>query len=504
MINFNGEWKFNLGDVNGAEQLKFEDSSWEEVILPHTPKIEAVDVSHHYQGICWYRKHFTVDASYLDKKIFIEFEGAMQAADVWINGRHKTTHLGGYLPFTIDITDDVIWQGDNIISVKLDNNDNGDIPPGKPLKEKFDFCYFGGIYRNVYMHVTDKLHVTDAVYENKTAGGGVFITYSDVSEKSAKISIKTNVKNEYGIDKEAKVAAYILDDKGALLKKEESALFNILHGDDYTFTQCITLDMPKLWHPDSPYLYTVITKVYDGELPVDEVNVRAGIRSISCKKPEGFILNGKPVKLRGANRHHQYPYIGIAASDNAQYRDVKKLKEAGFNFIRLSHYPHSVSFLNACDELGIMVVEPTPGWQWCSEGLFQDTVIQNIRDMVRRDRNHPCMAMWEVSLNETGTYWKGATDEFFHKCHETAHEEYPGDQMLTSGDTLGRDNPQYVGFDVPYTEWDEDKKTRPLISIDDKMGFDREYGDFEFGGHYSTTRVFREDGERALLQHPLL
>ncbi len=499
-LNFNSEWKFILNDVEGAEHLDFEDLYWENVILPHTPQIEAVDVCHHFQGICWYRKHFTVDSSYEGKKIFIEFEGAMQVADIWINGKHKLTHLGGYLPFTIDVSDDILWGRDNVISVKLDNRDNGDIPPGKPLKERFDFCYFGGIYRNAFIHITDKLHVTDAVYENKVAGGGVFITYSDVSEKSAKIHMKTNIKNEYDVRKETRVITYILDAEGGILKKDDSISYEILPGRDYTFTECSTLDMPKLWHPDSPYLYTVYTQVFDGKLLVDEVKVNVGIRSISCKKPEGFVINGKPLKIRGVNRHHQYPYIGIAASDEAQYRDAKKLKEAGFNLVRLSHYPHSPAFLDACDELGIMVMEPTPGWQWCREGLFQDIVIENIRDMVRRDRNHPCVVMWEVSLNETGTYWSGASDEFFHRCHETAHEEYPGDQMLTSGDTMGRKDPKAVGFDVPYTEWNEEYKTRPLDSLPDKMGFNREYGDFEFGGHYSTTRTFRGGGEGALLQ----
>jgi beta-galactosidase len=498
-LNFNSEWKFILNDVAGAEHLGFEDLYWENVILPHTPKIEAVDVCRHFQGICWYRKHFTIDSLYEGKKIFIEFEAAMQVADIWINGKHKLTHLGGYLPFTIDISNDVLYGEDNVISVRLDNRDKADIPPGRPL-ERLDFSYFGGIYRNVFMHVTDKLHVTDAVYENKVAGGGVFITYSDVSEKSAKIHIKTNIKNEYNVKKETRVITYILDAEGAILKKDDSISYEILPGCDYTFTECITLDMPKLWHPDSPYLYTVYTHVFDGELLVDEVKVKVGIRSISCKKPDGFMINGKPLKINGVNHHHQYPYIGIAASDNAQYRDAKKLKEAGFNYIRLSHYPHSPAFLEACDELGLMVVEPTPGWQWCREGLFQEIVIQNIRDMVRRDRNHPCVVMWEVSLNETGTYWKGADDDFFHKCHEAAHEEYPGDQMLTSGDTIGRKDPKYVGFDVPYTEWDEDHKSRPLNSLPDKMGLDREYGDFEFGGHYSTTRAFRRDGEKAMLQ----
>lgn len=498
-INFNSGWKFTLNDVQGSEHTAFNDELWETVNLPHTPKVETVDVWQHFQGICWYRKSFNIDRSYDGKKIFIEFEAAMHTADVWVNGKHKLTHVGGYLPFTIDITEDVVFYENNIISVKLNNRDNGDIPPGKPLA-KLDFCYFGGLYRNAYMHVTEKLHITDAVYADMIAGGGVFVKYTNVSKDSATINVSTHVINENSSDKNVKVVTTIVEDKGTVVCTIDSPEDSIDAGGEHTFEQSVMVKNPKLWHPDSPYLYMVITQVMDGDTLVDEVKTSAGIRSIACRKPEGFILNGEPLKIRGTNRHQQYPYIGIAASDNAQYRDAKKLKDAGFNFIRLAHYPQSPSFLDACDELGLMVVEPVPGWQWCQEGVFQDIVLKNIKDMIRRDRNHPCVVLWEVSLNETGTYWKGADDEFFHKCHETAHEEYPGDQLLTSGDTLGRKNAKYVGFDVPHTEWDEENKSRPLNSLPDKMGMDREYGDFEFGGHYSTTRVFRGDGERALLQ----
>lgn len=499
-LNFNKDWKFVLGDTTGAELRHMYDDGWESVCLPHTPQIEELHVDLHYQGFCWYRKRFLVDEASKGMKLFIEFEAAMHEAHVWINGKFKLVHKGGYLPFMIDITEDVEFGVENMIAVQLDNRNNGAIPPGKPL-ESLDFSYFGGLYRNVKLHITEKLHITDAVYAGIQAGGGVFVKYSDVSKAAATVEVQTHVLNEHDQVKDVKVVTSILDNQGRCVGSSESLIETVKVGGDHTFTQMITLTNPELWHPDHPYLYTLLTEVIDGDgRTTDELRTRIGIRTISFSKANGFMMNGERLVIRGTNRHQQYPYIGNAASNNAQYRDALKLKEGGFNFVRLGHYPQAPSFLDACDELGLMTVEPVPGWQYCEVGEFQEIVKQNIRDMVRRDRNHPCMIMWEVSLNETYNRRQGATDEFFHECHRIAHEEYPGDQMNTSGDTIGRIDPAYVNYDVPYTMWEDSDLSRPLEeALPDKGGFDREYGDYEFGGHESTSRVPRGAGEQKLL-----
>lgn len=504
-LKFNGDWRFSISDIKEAENISFDDSQWELVSLPHTPKIEKVDVVQHFQGVCWYRKHFKLDPSYRDRKVFIEFEAAMQVADVWVNGVHKTTHRGGYLPFTLDITEEADLNRENVIAVRLDNSDNPDVPPGKPLN-KLDFSYFGGLYRNVWLIQTGDIHITDAVYANQVAGGGIFVAYSDVSGQSAKVHVKTNIKNKAAEPQEVQLITSIKDCRGNIVAQGSKPIEAVQADSDYTFEEAVIVEKPDLWHPDHPYLYTLETKLENKSGLLDRRDTRIGIRTISCGKPDGFAINGKPLRLRGANRHQQYPYIGNAASDNAQYREAVKLKRAGFNFLRLCHYPQSVAFLDACDELGLMVVEPIPGWQFCKEGMFKDIVFQNVRDMIRRDRNHPSTVMWEVSLNETGDTeefvwdnWSGATDEFYHQLHLTAHEEYSRDQMFTSGDTTGRRNAASVDFDIPYTEWDRPTMTRHMRSIPRKMGFDREYGDFEFGGNYSTTRQIRGNGEEALL-----
>ncbi|MGG4340734.1 glycoside hydrolase family 2 protein [Paenibacillus lautus] len=499
-LDFNKDWKFILGDTSGAELRNMTDDEWESVYLPHTPRIESLHVDLNYQGLCWYRKHFIADEAWKGMKLFIEFEVAMQEAHVWINGTFKRIHKGGYLPFMLDITEDVEFGGENVIAVRLDNRDNGAIPPGKPL-ESLDFSYFGGLYRNVKLHIIEKLHVTDAVFAGKQAGGGVFVKYSNVSKAAATVEVQTHVLNEHDHVKDVTVVTSIMDKQGRLLGTAESLIETVSAGGDHTFEQMITLSNPRLWHPDHPYLYTLLTEITDGEgRKADDLRTRIGIRTISFSKANGFMINGERLVIRGTNRHQQYPYIGNAASNNAQYRDALKLKEGGFNFVRLGHYPQAPAFLDACDELGLMTVEPVPGWQFCAEGEFQEIVKQNIRDMIRRDRNHPCMIMWEVSLNETYKGRPGATDDFFRECHLIAHEEYPGDQMNTAGDTIGRDNPAYVNYDVPYTMWDEATLTRPLEEVlPNKAGFDREYGDYEFGGHESTSRVPRGAGEEKLL-----
>ncbi len=498
--NFNRDWMFILEDKLGAEQKQFPANGWESVCLPHTPKIESLHVDLHYQGLCWYRKRFLADEAYKGMKLFIEFEAAMHEAHIWINGTFKLVHKGGYLPFMIDITEDVEFGAENVIAIRLDNRNNGAIPPGKPL-ESLDFSYFGGLYRNVKLHIMDKLHVTDAVYAGKPAGGGVFVKYSNVSKAAATVEIQTHVLNEYEHGKDVKVVASILDKQGTIVGTTESLIESVTAGGDCTFTQMITLADPQLWHPDHPYLYTLLTEIIDGDgRTADELRTPIGIRTISFSKSNGFMINGERLVIRGTNRHQQYPYIGNAASNNAQYRDALKLKEGGFNFVRLGHYPQATAFLDACDELGLMTVEPVPGWQYCEVGEFQEIVKQNIRDMIRRDRNHPCMIMWEVSLNETYNRRQGATDEFFRECHLIAHEEYPGDQMNTSGDTIGRVDPAYVNYDVPYTMWEDSNLSRPLEDVlPDKGGFDREYGDYEFGGHESTSRMPRGAGEEKLL-----
>ncbi len=231
-------------------------------------------------------------------------------------------------------------------------------------------------------------------------------------------------------------------------------------------------------------------QLFAGGHLLDTYHQRVGIRWLETDPQRGFFLNGKHRIPYGANRHQAYPYIGNALSDQAQYREARKLKAAGFDLIRLSHYPQAPAFLDACDELGLMVIECLPGWQHFQDSdAFRANVERNLRDVIRRDRHHACAVLWETTLNETYGH-----DLFFRHLVQVAHQEYPGSQMLTCGDCEGHDY-RAIGYDVPYSGWDDATHSRPNRA-GGAMSLHREYGDNQFGGY---SRYSRGDGEYLML-----
>ena len=473
-----------------AEELSaVKEKTWEPVSLPHTAYIEPLVVNNQWQGICFYRKSFDVGEELKGKQLFIEFEGAMELADVWINDKHILRHAGGYLPFTIDITDAVTYGETNAITVKLDNYDHPTIPPGKPLSG-VDFSYYHGIYRDVNFIVTDRLHITDPVHAGLEAGGGIFVTYADVCKDKATINVKTHVKNSDTAVADTTIIQALINKDGKTIATSISKANSVAASGDRHIEQSFTVDNPDLWSPNNPYLYTLRTVIARDGKPVDQIDTKIGIRWFEFSREEGFKVNGKPIFLNGTNRHQEYPYIGNALSNNAQYRDIWKIRNAGFNTLRLGHYPQDPAVLDACDKLGMIVIEPIPGWQFFNNSeIFIERIYDNVREMIRRDRNHPSVALWEVVLNES---W--APQWLETKAYEIAHKELPGPQCFACGDPYGA-----KCWDVSYNQWQEDI-TRPQNAQLDKPGFIREYGDFEFGGHYSTSRQYRRDGQQGLLQ----
>jgi len=466
--------------------------NWEKINLPHTPFVESLVVLHQWQGICYYRKILNVSKKEIDKQLWLEFEGAMHLADVWVNGQHLIQHSGGYTPFVVDVTGMLHADRGNEILVRLDNRNNPLIPPGKPL-ETLDFCYYGGLYRDVNLIVKHPVHITHPIMANEVAGGGIFVTYPYVSKQEAEIKVKTQVSNKVGTQRHLTIRHTLYEwskkkGRGKKVALVESPLV-LAAGTTQHHTQQFTVNNPKLWYPDSPALYVLRTEVMDGRKVTDCEDTRIGIRRIEMTREKGFVINDKPLKLEGSNRHQEYPYVGNAISDQAQYRDMYQIRDNGFNTVRLGHYPQDPSVLEACDELGLLVIDPIPGWQFFNKAQgFVDHTYKDIRDLIRRDRNHPSVIMWETTLNESWPpkSWKD-------QAVRIAHEEFPGDQCYTSGDTYG-----YDGFDVCYNDWKEGYN-RPNTTS--KPGFIREYYDYEFGGHYSTTRVTRGDGDYALMQN---
>lgn len=460
-INFNQNWKFYRGEATGAEATSFIDASWETVHLPHSVRLEPKNCSggsgnQIYLGICWYRKSFPLQSAYSGRKVFVEFQAAMQAATIWINGTLVTNHCGGYASFTVDITGYCRFDGtNNVLAARLDNRANVDIPPGTSSP---DFQYFGGLYRDVILHITDRLHVTDPVFANKVAGGGIFITYPAVSTTQATVQIKTNVKNENTSAKNCSVKSDIVDGQNVIVATATAPAIRIAANADTTFTQLLTVNNPKLWHPNHPDLYKLHTFVDDSGSIVDSCMTRIGIRRFRFTV-DSLSINGERTVLAGANRHQEYLYVGNAVPNSVQYRDAIKMREASFNFYRASHYPQDPEFLDACDELGIAVLACMSGWQYFGGTTFQQRSFQEIRDMVRRDRNHPSVVLWESSLNETGY-----TQAWAQTAHQTTHQEYPGDQCCTSAD-WGLYGQQV--YDVTAKECSS--RTKPLIT--------REWGD---------------------------
>ncbi len=215
------------------------------------------------------------------------------------------------------------------------------------------------------MHVTNALHVTDAVYANKTASGGVFVTYPAATTTSATVSIRTNVINESTSSKSAMVISRLLDSGGTQVGMA-TASSTIAAGADFDFVQSIVVANPKLWHPNSPSLYTLQTTVQDGATAVDTVSTRVGIRTIGFTHDGGMTINGTRYKALGVNLLEETYGLGNAISDQSYYYDVKRIRDAGLTFIRTSHYPHAPAFYDACDALGVVVMDAQTGWQFFS------------------------------------------------------------------------------------------------------------------------------------------
>lgn len=284
VYSMNPSWRFHKGDVPGAEKIIFDDSNWEQVSIPHSIDLLPTEASGciNYQGICWYRKHFTPDSRLSNKKLFLYFEAIMGKTQVWINNELCTTHYGGYLPIIIDMTDKVKSGQNNVISICTDNSNNPLYPPGKP-QEFLDFTYCGGIYRDCWLIAHNKVFITDDNYASEVAGGGTFVSYDNVSAKSADIHIKLQLKNE--MPKNFKGKTYItLRDPAGKITGQTTYSFSIPSGKAVSHSEHVIIKKPQLWYPSSPSLYQMQIEIKDhtGKV-IDGYRKKIGIRSIEFK-----------------------------------------------------------------------------------------------------------------------------------------------------------------------------------------------------------------------------
>lgn len=491
--NFGSDWEFHRED----QPI----SAWSKINLPHTTRVEELVVKDQFQGESFYRKNFTVSAKE-DENVFLYFEGVMIEALVSLNGKEIAHHTGGYLPFTIDITHFIKTNKENSLEIKVVNKDNLEVPPGKPLKE-LDFSFYGGIYRNAYLIKTKKLHITDAVFANKKASGGVFVNFDKVTTKEANGTVKVHLKNNFNKAKNAQLVLNFID-KNGVAQTFKSSIKNIAANSDQEIIQNVSIKNPKLWDTTNPNLYQLKVQVYADQQLVDENTIKTGIRTAEIRE-DGFYLNGKKTFITGTNRHQEYPYLGYAISDEAQYRDAVKIKSAGFDFVRLSHYPQAEAFLNACDELGILVMNSLAGWQFFGNEKFQQHAYQDIREMARRDRNHPSIIFWENSLNESEM-----SDEFMKTANVVLKEELPY-QRISAG---WIDHSSYDIF-IPARQHAQAPDYWNNYNKGNRKIFIAEYGDWEYYAQNAgfnqkefanlkeeerTSRQLRAFGEKRLLQ----
>jgi len=348
---FDSDWRFQLGGALNAEDPKFDDSKWRIISLPHDWSIEnlpgtnspfsinalsQVNGGFTTGGTGWYRKSFIIPERQSSKRIIVQFDGIYMNPEIWINGVSLGSHPYGYTSFWYDISKRIKFGKQNILVVKVRNEG-----------ENSRWYSGSGIYRHVWLKVLDQVHV---------AQWGTTVSTSEVNTGSANVNIKTQVNNQSGSSLKIKLVTRLLNTKGEETNKTESMQLIDKDG-SCDFDQNLSVKNPDLWSTETPTLYTVINDVYNNEQLVDRVETKFGIRTIQFDVVNGFRLNGKMLKLKGGCFHHDNGPLGSKSLDRAEERRVELLKASGFNAIRCSHNPPPPAFLDACDRLGMLVID---------------------------------------------------------------------------------------------------------------------------------------------------
>ena len=501
--NLNVGWRFFKGDVPAASARDFDDSSWATVNVPHGIEIlpETASGGVNYRGPVWYRKTFSAPWEMASRRVALYFEGVMGKAKIFVNGKLAAEHFGGYLPIVVDVSGALEYGKENVVAVRADNADDVSYPPGKP-QDSLDFCYFGGIYRDVFLIATDKTRITDANEAVPARAGdfrGVFLSTRalDLRKGEVRVGVKVNAENPDGKNLRVRVSRsrgngeFELLGEIALPEAEARAA-------NATFEKIFSVRVAEkdLWTPDNPALTEFLVELVDGNTVFDAARIPFGIRTFTLDE-KGFSLNGKPFpqKLIGGNRHQDFAEIGNAVPNNLQWQDAVKLRAAGLRLVRCAHYPMDPAFMDACDRLGLFVIVATPGWQfWNNAPAFENRVYDDIRNMVRRDRNRPSVLMWEPILNES--YYPPV---FAKRAHEAVHEEFPFPPCYTASDKQSRGSEHYdVMYSHPATGDGNGSKDKPRPG---KAYFCREFGDNvdSWFAHNSSSRVARVWGEVPML-----
>ena len=463
-LNLDDSWKFNRTDVAGAESVGFDDSAWAAISLPHTwNNLDGQDGgNNYYRGIGWYRRHYVVDGSYTNRQLFLKFDGANIVADVYVNGNFVGEHQGGFSAFVFDVTSNVSVGADNVIAVKVNNAFNADIPPLDA-----DFTFFGGIYRDVHLLVTDKLHITPLDYGSP----GVCLKQTAVSSTSATLQVAAKLRNDTSGDSNVTVIAVIVDATNNVVATLTTN--RLLSADsDLTVAQTTTIANPHLWNGRAdPYLYHVFVTVSDGVVTNDLVDQPLGFRYFSVDLNSGFHLNGQYLDLHGVNFHQDRLNKGWAISEADMTQDVSLVTEMGCTVVRLGHYQHPQTEYDLLDQNGIVVWSEIPVIDYITSDLsFSNNASQQLIETIRQNYNHPSICFWGV-YNEVLLDSGPDPRPLVQSLNQLAHSEDP--TRLTTAASCCADNYDPINF---YT---------------DVIGFNEYYGWYtgaytDFGGAMDT------------------
>ena len=410
--SLNYDWRFIKDDIDGAGKLAFDDSSWLTVSCPHTyndidtfdgwsPKRHRGEIDQ-WAGKTWYRKHFKLDDSQHDKKIFVEFEGVRQIAEVYINGHYLGMHKTGFTPFGFDLTEHVKFGGaDNVLAVRCDNTFNDIInyaeggQYGLPWNSPHWHPAHGGIYRNVYLHVTDKLHVTLPLYSFLETEGP-YIYASSISSDSARVTVEAEVINEYSTSKDVVFNADIIDLDGNTVMTGKAS-YELTANQKYKFVITGTIAAPQRWEPAYPYLYVArMTLRTDGKV-VDIHETSFGIRSPEWTIDKGFWINDRYVKLKGWGQKPTNEWAGLGSAFPEWMHDhtMKMMADAGANFIRWGHCAASPGNIAMADKYGLVTLQPGVDGEGDCQGEDWSVRAQALRDVIIYFRNNPSILIWE-------------------------------------------------------------------------------------------------------------
>ena len=394
--SFNAGWRFHLGDIGGAEKAGFDDRDWQAVGLPHSfsmPYFQAPEV---YVGYGWYRKDLVLPAVPAGRRWTLEFEAAFQTADVYVNGRKIVRHRGGYTGFPVDLTS-ALHAGRNVIAVRVDNMWDPTLAP-----RAGEHIFSGGIYRDVWLVTTDDVHVPWT---------GTAVTTPGLSGRSGAVRVATEVRNDGREPVKVKVRTRIADARGATVAVLPDAAVRVPPGRTLDVAQqSARLSGLKLWSPETPALYRAVTTLDVAGRRRDRFETEFGFRTVAWTAGRGFFLNGEHRYFRGANVHQDQAGWGDAVTNAAIDRDVHMMKDAGFDFIRGSHYPHDPHFAEATDRIGMLFLPEAPFWgtagmksPWSRSAYppepehraaFEDSVKQQLAELIRINRNHPSIVAW--------------------------------------------------------------------------------------------------------------